>query len=523
VRVQNEGSKSCPLALLAAVLFGLIIVFHLGNALAGKSLFRAIHLGTALEYAHSPINLLRPVIVGFNATGTPTAQELPLWQAAAGLAFKFTGSTWYGWANVVSLLFFATGLWPFLQLARQYVGGRAAWWSLVFLLAQPLVVFAAGLGSDDGFCLTLTVWFLFFADRMIRRGGLRWWLPTALFACLAAVSKAPFFMAAGICSAFMLLLVNARSVKSWLMLAGAGLAAAGVFVLWTNHCNALSALAEHPYVELRLNENPFLRHWYFGDLHTRLNPGGWLKGGWRFLHATLGSMAFVVLLLAALLRPGNRLPKLWLLAAFLTTLVFTNLVLVHWHYYLMACPAVALLCGSTLARWEDSWAQPMPQAWLRTALAGLALALSAADGLMVMKISIYYDGYPQAMGALIAQHTLPTDKLILFGGDWGGEELFRSNRKGFYVYAVENTQGAATTKGLKELLANADDLHHLQSLGYNKLVLISESPARFAAVAVNPGSQRRRECYPAAISPAVDAWPVVYRSEDLLIRDIPKE
>jgi len=69
---------------------------------------------------------LRPVIVGFNATGTPTAQELPLWQAAAALVFKATNSTWYGWANLVSLLLFATGLWPFFQLARQYVGERAA-------------------------------------------------------------------------------------------------------------------------------------------------------------------------------------------------------------------------------------------------------------------------------------------------------------------------------------------------------------------------------------------------------------
>jgi hypothetical protein len=42
-----------------------------------------------------------------------------------------------------------------------------------------------------------------------------------------------------------------------------------------------------------------------------------------------------------------------------------------------------------------------------------------------------------------------------------------------------------------------------------------------AVLAANPGSKRTRLCYPASISPAVDAWPVVYRSEDLLIKEIP--
>src|ERR1035437_5885023 len=90
--MQNERNQPFSLVPLVAVLFGLIVAFHLGNALTGKSLIRASHLGTALVYAHGHINLLRPVIVGFNATGTPTAQELPLWQAAVALVFKATGS-----------------------------------------------------------------------------------------------------------------------------------------------------------------------------------------------------------------------------------------------------------------------------------------------------------------------------------------------------------------------------------------------------------------------------------------------
>jgi hypothetical protein len=126
------------------------------------------------------------------------------------------------------------------------------------------------------------------------------------------------------------------------------------------------------------------------------------------------------------------------------------------------------------------------------------------------------------MSVLIRQHTKPGDKLIVCGeNSFGGEVLFRSGRTGLCVYNLEGLKGVSTVTGLYELLGNEADLHRLKSLGYNKLVLLSESPVSVAISAVNPGSRKTREYYPARISPTVDAWPVVYRSEDLLIKEIP--
>jgi hypothetical protein len=65
------------------------------------------------------------------------------------------------------------------------------------------------------------------------------------------------------------------------------------------------------------------------------------------------------------------------------------------------------------------------------------------------------------------------------------------------------------------------DLCHLRLPGHNKLVLMSEPPAKFAAVAVYPGSKQKRLYYPATISKTMDGWPVLYRSEDILIKEIP--
>ena len=86
----------------AALCFALVAAFHLLSAKAGHPHYRDQHIGTALEYAKGRIDLLRPVVVGFNAADTPTPLELPVWQALAAVVFKMIGP-WWGWANVVSL------------------------------------------------------------------------------------------------------------------------------------------------------------------------------------------------------------------------------------------------------------------------------------------------------------------------------------------------------------------------------------------------------------------------------------
>ena len=167
--------------------------------------------------------------------------------------------------------------------------------------------------------------------------------------------------------------------------------------------------------------------------------------------------------------------------------------------------------------------EAIPRQWLRLMLVGVMLVFSAINGVVAMKLAIDYDYFPQDMSVLLRQHTRPEDKLIVYKCDpeWPGEVLSRSGRKGLFVPSLEGLPHGSTSKGLYEILNSEKDLRRLRALGYNKLVLISESPVRFAAQAMNPSSRRKRLYYPAAISPKVDAWPVVYRSEDILIKEIP--
>ena len=75
-------------AAVALVMLAVLWLYAIGWALNGYPIYRDQHMGAAIEYASNGIDLLRPIIVGFNATGTGTPQELPLWQAAASVGIN---------------------------------------------------------------------------------------------------------------------------------------------------------------------------------------------------------------------------------------------------------------------------------------------------------------------------------------------------------------------------------------------------------------------------------------------------
>ena len=327
-------ARNRDLAALTLLLALLAVAYHLALALHGQGHYRDQHLGTALHYAATQIDLQHTVIVGFNATETPTIQELPVWQAAAGAVFKLVGTRWWGWANVVSLVLFLPCLYPLFQIGRRYYGDRAAWWTLVFFLSQGLVFLYAGEAGTDGFSLAATIWFWFACVRLLDN-PVKWLLPAAALGTLVAVSKLPFFMATGLAGFFLLLHTRGFKLRELAALAGVGVVAGIVFLFWTHYTEALQAGAEFPLVDLRLGgttEGSSMVFWYFGDWHYRLNPANWIKAGWRFATAVFGSFSLLALFAYGI--AGRRVhpaAKFLLAGAFLTTLIFSHLVLHHYH------------------------------------------------------------------------------------------------------------------------------------------------------------------------------------------------
>lgn len=487
------------------------VAFHLFFAIKGTPIYRDIHLGTALVYARTKINLLRPMIVGFNANNTPTPQELPVWQAAAGLAFKILGP-WFGWANVVSLVLFSTCLYPLYQVAKSFQGERAACWTLVLFMVQPLTFFEAGVGSTDGFSLVTVIWFVFFAVRLIEKPGFGWAVLTALAGALAAVSKLPFFLAGGLGVFLLVLLHHRNSPRVWVWLGAAAIFAGVVFVGWTAYINSCYSRALYPFVDLRPTAAN-MKEWYYGNWSYRFGPGNWIKAGWRVVNSCFATPLSVGLCLAALLflRKVN-VGRHWLAGAIVSTAIFTHLVFVHWHYYLMYAPAAALLCGAAAAEIENRFSVERPwQSCLALAILTAVLACTVAVGMGPMKLKIPTDPYLKNLAPIVQKYCPENDKVLMCGGyaGWGGDEFILSHRDGLSIW---------TTKPLED----PEMYRNLKRLGYTHLVAISEAPLQVAYRITTPiVSPAPRDTYAKSLTGITTNWPTLYQDADIVVKELP--
>lgn len=496
--------------LLLGFLIIAAIAFPLACAWKGHPLYRDIHLGTAVEYSKTSINIANTQIIGFNATQTPTIQEFPIWQMLAAVALKTLGP-WWGWANVVSILIFITSLYPLYMLGKAFMGQRGGLWTLVFYLTQPLIFTYFGLASTDGTALTASVWFYFLGYRLLSAPSfsILIWSGALLAGILTALLKLPFFMASGIGLFCYHLVLDRRSIKNWTSLASVGLLAGIVFLAWTKYTDKLQAGAVFPLVDLRLS-NPEMIYWYFGDLKYRLSSGVWLKGGWRILNGLFGSFILVGLAMLGVWRSRPLwLPLCLIFGGGITTLIFTHLVLHHGHYYMMFAPAVAMLCANSFLWMKDSFEMNERKEWILVALVGLLLSLSVVQGIVGMKITLALDPYNQRVASIVEKFTTPTDRILIQGGGWGGDILTRSARTGLSIWKTS-------------FLEDPENLKKLKRLGYNKLVMISESPMLHAIQATNPGqADKLRELYQVNRTAVAENWPVLYQTEDVVIQEIP--
>lgn len=506
----TSNSRNFSLKILFAFFVIATAAFHLGNALKHRGFYRDIHLGTALHYAATKIDLPNTIIVGFNATNTPTIQEFPLWQAAAGLAFKVLG-TWEGWANAVSLIFLFTGFYPLFQLTKARLGDRVAWWTLILFITQPLVFVQSGTAATDGMSIAVAIWFWYFALRLLEKPTWMTWAVASLLGALSAATKLPFFAATGLAVFFVLLKDHRAEFRRWLALGSVGAVSAVLFFAWTKCTDNYQKDALFAFVDLRLS-NPEMVWWYFGDWAYRLSPKYWIRGGWWMANVLFGGFMMIALLALGWRQRGNSaFAKFGILGGALVTLVFSHLVLTHSHYYLMFSAPVAILSAQAVAAIEEKFRSAGAEPSGRTAaVAGIVLALGLGQGLIGMRLPTHYDTYPDKITQTLQKYTVPSDKLLIQGGGWGGDALFHAKRNGLSIWNAK-------------MFENAETFDKLKSLGYNKLVMISESPVMTAIKQVVPGQgDVQREVYGKFSSPVIESWPTLYQSADILIKEIPQ-
>ena len=207
------------------------------------------------------------------------------------------------------------------------------------------------------------------------------------------------------------------------------------------------------------------------------------------------------------------MPRYWFLGCLVATVVFTPIILHHRHYYLMFSPAIAMLCAQAAVDFEDIVMDRFPSRrhiWIGAVT--VLLGLSLAQGLIGMKIVEDYDPYPDRIAALIRKYTTESDRLLVENGGWGGQQLLLTNRKGLSIWGTE-------------FLENPANLARITELGYNKLVMISESPLLQAEQVIDPGQAGRVrvtwQTFGTKLTHVADGWKTLFQNEDVLIKVIP--
>ena len=497
---------------LVLLLVAGLIFFELWMAATNHDICRSQHLGGAVAYAKGHIDLLRPMLLGFNANGAPTPLEFPIWQALTALLMKCFG-LWYGWGNLVSLIFFFSSLWALFDLCRRMGSIRTGWWALLFSLVQPLSFLVGGQAGGESTAWTFAVWFIYSSHRMMSGGRWGWWWLASFAGCLSAMTKAPYFMTAGLTAFFWLWLSHRNSSRAWLFLVSSGLISCVAFMAWNFHCHRVYAEAEFPTISMdAFDEKSGINHWYFGTLAYRLNLHNWVRGGWHLGSVVFGGFSLSVLLLVATRLKKTNEAWLWLLAAVCTTLVFTPLLLEHLNYFFIFAPPTAWLCAVAAVELE-------PRIWnlFQTSALGRAAFLLAfftatlAGTLMIIHANGLFDTYQDDIARLIKDHTTPAEKIVVWGTNWG-DPFLRADRQGL-------TGGLALQSS--DWLNDPDKLKRIKQLGYKKIVLLNPSPFIVALTSVTGKHGDKMVDLHQALPDVAKNWPVVFDSPLVLIIQIP--
>ena len=494
--------------LVTAVFAGLTLLYPLASAWFGFAPYRDQHLGAALIYMEQGVNLPQAKIVGFNANDVSTVLEVPWWQAGAAWALRIGGG-WWGAANLFSLTIFLLGVSPVFRMGKRMLGEEGAWWVVAAFLAQPIVFLYAGTASPDGMSLVVALWAYDRIRAYAKHGGWTRAVIASVVAALAATLKLPFFMAAGLAVAIEVLWENFRKPAVWRRLVCVATFSALALLLWTRYTDSWFEKALWPLVDLRVSHNPEMVFWYFGDWAYRLSPAVWIKAIWRMGNCLLGGFSLGAVMVIGLCFPGNKEARAWLFGAALTTAVFSHLVLHHSHYYLMFSPAVALAMGA-------GWMWLIKKCFycegrvLPLGAIGLPLVILTAlfQGMIGMKAVQQFDPYPKRIAKLVQDHTTKEDRLLIIGGGWGGDVLFRAKRNGLSIWNTQFLEDSANLKKAREL-------------GFTKLVVVRESPLLVALQKTNPGgADYSGEPFARFLSPIATRWPPLYEDEKLMIREI---
>lgn len=300
-----------------------------------------------LDFYKNGIDLLHPAVCWMGGSDQ-LALEFPLPEAIVASAYRIFGESMF-LARCIFLCFFAGAVYYFYKITDLLFGRVLAQLATLCYLALPLSIFYSRAIHIDFAVVLLAHAMLYYYLIGIEKRRWEYMLLSSLAATLAFVIKAPyafyFFVP-------MLFFAVQRKAIGWVgRTGGLYLLAAGAFLLWQYHVNALNdAVPDLSYI-LHYRKMTQSVGWYFGTINQRLSLYPW----WILLQrgvlevAGIGGIVFFGLGWWKLkLLPDFRFLLWWMLGLVAYVLIFFNLNFVHNYYQIPLLAPMAILCARGL-------------------------------------------------------------------------------------------------------------------------------------------------------------------------------
>lgn len=359
--------------------------------------------------------------------------EFPGVYAIIAWAYNLFGAT-HTTARAILLLFFAGGVIYFYKVVAFLTSRSLAQLAVFVYLLIPLGLFYSRAIQIDFSAMFFVLGMVFHYTVGFTQQRIKHVLAGSMFAILAFLTKVPYAMPAVFPLAHLVL--RSRDLKFVLKTAPLLLMPIVAFGLWWQHgINVNGSAPDWNFIPTyRKFTESF--HWYFGNMHQRMQPENWLKIATRLHLEVIGWPSLFFLVLAAFYKKSNlSFFLLWFFGTLVYVAIFFNLNVMHNYYQIPFLVPIAVFVAAGLLKFYNLISAKNSTVG-KISLAAVLIAIGGQN--FSFAESNYYQTQPylESIGKLV-QHNTGTEDLVIISYSWMDPRnpmlLYRSRRNGWSI------------------------------------------------------------------------------------------
>jgi hypothetical protein len=346
----SEKNTSILFWLIFALLIALRFL-HFGESIDDPHSWRQCDSANMIwSFYQNGIDVLHPEVCWMGGH-KQLVLEFPGVYAIIALAYDLFGAS-HTVARAILLLFFAAGTVYFYKVVSFITNLKLARLATVMYLLMPLGLFYSRAIQIDFSAMFFVLGMVFHYSVGFTEKRIGHVLLGSMFATLAFLTKVPYVVPAVFPLAYLIL--RTKDFKFVLKTIPVLLIPVVTFAIWWKHGLIVNDSAPDWSFIPTYRKFTESSHWYFGNMHQRLQSENWIKIGTRLWSEVIGLPSLILLLMAAFYKKkGLAFFLLWMLGNLIYVLIFFNLNLIHNYYQIPFLVPFAVFIAAGLIKFSE--------------------------------------------------------------------------------------------------------------------------------------------------------------------------